>query len=217
MEALYHETNGVLEQTQRLFIRLEQEIGETEFQQLRNELERRLEYMWSNCERLDMLAGKEPLARRQNAKIRVDQLKYDLQHLNSSLQSQMNRVATRQREAMDREALLNTNFTTNAATKDSETTILINNAMAHQESLTRVNSHLDSILNQGAEIMEGLQHQGASLKNVKKKVLDVMNTLGMSTTVIRMIERRGQGDKMILIGGMILTCVFMILVIKYFT
>ena len=49
----------------------------------------RLEYMWSNCERLDMLAGKEPLARRQNAKIRVDQLKYDLQHLNSSLQSQV--------------------------------------------------------------------------------------------------------------------------------
>jgi hypothetical protein len=26
--------------------------------------------MWSNCERLDMLAGKEPLSRRQNAKIR---------------------------------------------------------------------------------------------------------------------------------------------------
>jgi len=217
MEALYHETNGVLEETQRYFIRLEQEIGETEFQQFRNEIQKRLDYMWSNCDRLDMLAGKEPLARRQNAKIRVDQLKYDLQHLNSSLQSQVNRVASRQREALDREALLNTNFTTNAATKDSETTILINNAMAHQESLTRVNSHLDSILNQGAEIMEGLQHQGASLKNVKKKVLDVMNTLGMSTTVIRMIERRGQGDKMILIGGMILTCVFMILVIKYFT
>jgi hypothetical protein len=28
--------------------------------------------MWSNCERLDMLAGKEPLSRRQNAKIRSE-------------------------------------------------------------------------------------------------------------------------------------------------
>ena len=42
--------------------------------------------MWSNCERLDMLAGKEPIARRQNAKIRVDQLKYDIQHINAAMQ-----------------------------------------------------------------------------------------------------------------------------------
>ena len=41
MEALYHETNAILEQTQGYFIRLEQEIGETEFQQLRNEIQRR--------------------------------------------------------------------------------------------------------------------------------------------------------------------------------
>ncbi len=45
MEALYHETNAILEQTQGYFIRLEQEIGETEFQQLRNEIQRRYEYL----------------------------------------------------------------------------------------------------------------------------------------------------------------------------
>lgn len=162
-----------------------------------------------------MLAGKEPLARRQNAKLRVDQLKYDLQHLGAALQSQVNRAAARQREVRDRDLLLQTKFTTNA--RDSETTILINSAMNHQESLTRVNSHLDSILGQGAEILSGLRDQGSSLKGVKKKVLDVANTLGMSTTVIRMIERRGQGDKAILIGGMLATCIFMILIIKYFT
>eukprot|EP00088_Acartia_fossae_P021460 TRINITY_DN22901_c0_g1_i1.p1 TRINITY_DN22901_c0_g1~~TRINITY_DN22901_c0_g1_i1.p1 ORF type:complete len:218 (+),score=46.49 TRINITY_DN22901_c0_g1_i1:66-719(+) len=217
MEALYHETNGILEQTQNYFIRLEQDIGETEFQQLRNEIQRRLDHMWANCDRLDMLAAKEPLARRQNAKMRVDQLKYDIQHLNAALQSQVNRAASVARQAMDREELLNTQFTTNAANRESETAILINNAMGHQESLTRVNSHLDSILAQGAEMLEGLHYQGTALKGIRKKVLDVANTLGMSNTVIRMIERRGQGDKMILIGGMIFTCIFMILVIKYFT
>ena len=55
---------------------------------------------------------------------RVDQLKYDMQHLYSALQSQVNRAAVRQRELREREALLHTKFTTNA--RDSETTILIN-------------------------------------------------------------------------------------------
>jgi len=217
MEALYHETNSVLEQTQAYFIRLEQTVGQDEFNRLQTELRRRLDYMWSNCERLDMLAGKEPIARRQNAKIRVDQLKYDIQHLNAALHSQVNRVATRQREELDREELLNTKFTTNAASRDSETSILINNAMTHQDSLTRVNSHLDNVLAQGAEILGGLQNQSSALKGIKKKVLDVANTLGMSNTVIRMIERRGEGDKMILIFGIIGTCIFMFLVIKFFT
>ena len=33
-----------------------------------------------------MLAGKEPVQRRQAARQRVDQLKYDIQHLNAALQ-----------------------------------------------------------------------------------------------------------------------------------
>jgi len=217
MESLYHETNGILEQTQSYFVRLEGTANEEEFSQLQNEIRRRLDHMWANCERLDMLAGKEVLARRHNAKIRVEQLKYDLQHLNAALQSQLNRAATLQRERTDRDELLNTKFTTNAASNESETSILINNAMGHQESLTRVNSHLDSILAQGAELMSGLQHQGSTLKGVKKKVLDVANTLGMSNTVIRMIERRGEGDKVVLIVGILLTCLFMALVLYYFT
>jgi len=173
--------------------------------------------MWGNCERLDMLAGKEPIARRQNAKIRVDQLKYDLQHLSAALQSQMSRVAARQREQLEREQLLNTKFTTNAASRESETSILINHAMNHQEGLGRASSNIDNILAQGAEILSGLQHQGSSLKGIKTKVLDVANTLGMSDTVIRMIERRGEGDKMILVGGMIGTLIFIVIIIKLFT
>ncbi|XP_023338458.1 Golgi SNAP receptor complex member 2-like isoform X2 [Eurytemora carolleeae] len=217
MESLYHETNGILEQTQGYFVRLEQAVGEEEFHRLQTEISRRLDYMWSNCERLDMLAGKEPIARRQNAKIRVDQLKYDIQHINAAMQSQINRYASRQREQMEREDLLNTKFTTNAASRDSETSILINNAMTHGDSLTRVNSHLDNVLAQGAEILGGLHSQSSTLKGIKRKVLDVANTLGMSSTVIRLIERRGDGDKIILISGIIATCIFMIIVIKYFT
>lgn len=39
-----------------------------------------------NCNRLDILINKEPAARRANAKYRVDQLKYDLKHVQVSSQ-----------------------------------------------------------------------------------------------------------------------------------
>lgn len=41
----------------------------------------KLNILFRNCEHLDILVHKEPVSRRNNAKLRVDQLKYDYQHL----------------------------------------------------------------------------------------------------------------------------------------
>lgn len=216
METLYHQTNRIFEETQNCFVRLERTQAEDDVQRLQKDIEARLEQLWSNCERLDMLAAKEPLARRQNAKLRVDQLKYDIQHLTSALQSIQNRAAARELEASERELLLNTQFTTNAASS-SETSIMIDRALEHSNALDRSNRYIDDVLSQGAATLANLRDQRSTLKGVQKKILDVANTLGMSSTVIRLIERRGEGDKWILIGGMLFTCVFMFLVVKYFT
>lgn len=48
-----------------------------------------------------------------------------------------------------------------------------------------------------------------------KKMLDVANMLGLSNTVMRLIEKRASQDKFIMVGGMLITCVFMFLVVKY--
>lgn len=48
-----------------------------------------------------------------------------------------------------------------------------------------------------------------------KKMLDVANMLGLSNTVMRLIEKRATQDKLIMIGGMLLTCVCLFLVIRY--
>jgi Golgi SNAP receptor complex protein 2 len=45
----------------------------------------------------------------------------------------------------------------------------------------------------------------------------VASVLGMSNTVMRLIERRSEADKYILIGGMVLTCFIMYIVVKFFT
>ena len=85
MEGLYHQTNGLLEQTQGYFIRLEQG-GCEDGERLQAEIQTRLDTMWANAERLDLLAAKEPAQRRQVARQKIDQLKYDIQHLHSALQ-----------------------------------------------------------------------------------------------------------------------------------
>ena len=101
----------------------------------------RLETLWANSERLEMLASKEPVAnaRRQAARSRVDQLKGDIQHLEAALQSLATRREAQRREAEERELLLTTEFTTNAASRDSETSILIGRATEHHAALGRTN------------------------------------------------------------------------------
>ena len=78
MEGLYHQTNALLEQTQGYFVRLEQvltnqrsvsptlltidqsqdRLEQADVERLQSEIQSRLETMWSNSERLDMLAAK---------------------------------------------------------------------------------------------------------------------------------------------------------------
>jgi len=188
-----------------------------DLERLEAEVRGRLETLWANSERLEMLASKEPVARRQAARSRVDQLKGDIQHLGAALQSLATRREARRREAEERELLLTTEFTTNAASRESETSIMIDRALEHQAALGRTNRYMDDVLGQGAEILQNLQDQRDVLKGAKRKLLDVANSLGMSDTVIRLIERRSVGDKYILIGGMVATCVFMFTVLRYFT
>ena len=52
-----------------------------------NEIQARIDQVVSNCERLEMLVNKEPPTRRSNAKLRVDQLKYDCQHLQAAMRN----------------------------------------------------------------------------------------------------------------------------------
>ena len=81
----------------------------------------------------------------------------------------------------------------------------------------RSNKGVDDLLSHGQTILETLRDQRGMMKGIRKKMLDVASMLGMSNTVMRLIERRSEGDKYILFGGMIVTCIIMYIVVKYFT
>ncbi|XP_027301144.2 Golgi SNAP receptor complex member 2 isoform X2 [Anas platyrhynchos] len=165
MEALYHQTNKQVHEVQSYMGRLETSDKQS-VHLVENEIQARIDNIFSNLERLEILSSKEPPNKRQNARLRVDQLKYDVQHLQTALRNFQHRRYIREQQERQREELLARTFTTNGT---------------------------------------------------HKKILDVANMLGLSNTVMRLIEKRAFQDKYFMIGGMILTCVIMFLVVQYLT
>ena len=77
---------------------------------------------------------------------------------------------------------------------------------------------LDGALSSGTQTMEyletvigSLHDQGARLKGVQRRLLSMAHTLGLSDSVIRMINRRGFGDRMLVFGLMALTMIIFLL------
>lgn len=164
----------------------------------------------SNCERLDVLCLKGPVSQRQNARMRVDQLKYDSRHLSAALTMWRNRMIRQERERTEREALLAKKFTTN-----DHVDIMIDHSMQHNNSLQNAVHGMDDLLHQGSSVLENLRSQRVTLKGAHKRLIDIGNALGLSNTTMRLIEQRARQDGFILIAGMTLTCIIIILVIVY--
>lgn len=213
MESLYHQTNKLVQETQHCFAQLEK-ISTTDTELVEKELQARIDQIMSNCEKLDIMLFKEPVQRRQNAKLRVDQLKYDNQHLQAGLRMFQHRQYQKLRDEQEREDLLNRRFTTN---KDLDTSILIDHNIQHNMSLQNANRGMDDMLRSGSSILESLKDQRGTIKGAHRRLFDIGNTLGLSNHTMRLIERRAYQDKFILIGGMIITLLVIIIVIMYFT
>ncbi|XP_043911163.1 Golgi SNAP receptor complex member 2 isoform X3 [Protopterus annectens] len=165
MDQLYHQTNKQIQEVNFNMGHLEK-VDKESVHVVENEIQASIDLIFSNLERLEILAGKEPPQKRQNAKLRVNQLKYDVQHLQAGLRNFQHRRYTREQQEREREELLAKTFTTNGT---------------------------------------------------QKKILDIANMLGLSNTVMRLIEKRGSQDKVIMIVGMVITCVIMFLAVKYLT
>ncbi|EFN65510.1 Golgi SNAP receptor complex member 2 [Camponotus floridanus] len=212
METLYHQTNKLIQETQHLFSQLERKSSNIDLQEVKETIESKLNLINSNCERLDVLCLKGPVSQRQNARMRVDQLKYDSRHLAAALNSLCTRMIQRQREEAEREALLAKKFTSN-----DHVDILIDHTVQHNNSMHNAIHGVDDLLQQGSSVLDNLRSQRITLKGAHKRLIDIGNTLGLSNTTMRLIEQRTKQDGFILIAGMTFTCVVIILVVVYLT
>ncbi|XP_038047860.1 Golgi SNAP receptor complex member 2-like [Patiria miniata] len=212
MEKLYHETNKLLHEVQNGLSRVEQASQEKKYL-AENEVQAMIDQIVSNLERLDILVNKEPATRKQNARLRLEQLKYDCQHLQAALRNIQHRRYMHEQELKDRDELLTRRFVAN----DDNTSVLIDQELSHNSSLHDAHRGMDDLIGAGAATIENLRNQRGLLKGTQRKILDVANVLGLSNTVMRLIEKRTAQDKWILFGGMFVTCVVMYLCYAYLT
>lgn len=215
MEALYRQTSALVRETEECFQNLEKQKG-TNTDSIEAEIQARIDTIISNCEKLDILVHKEPFSRRQNAKLSIDQLKYDTRHLQAALRMFQHEVYKRRQEEKEREELLTRRFTTNAIA-ERDTAILIDHSLQHNLSLQNAHRGMDDMLLSGTNILENMREQRNTLKGAHRRMMDIANTLGLSNTTMRLIEKRAFEDKYILFGGMFITVVIIVLLIVYFT
>jgi Golgi SNAP receptor complex protein 2 len=82
-----------------------------------------------------------------------------------------------------------------------------------EESNSWVSSHtmVSEIIGSGQASLSSLVEQRQRLKGIKRVVFQITNKLGLSNSLMRIVERRDATDAYLVIGGMILTLIVLYL------
>lgn len=214
MESLYHQTNNAVKEIERDFQRLSQ-LSPQESLDVESGIQVKITQANSNCDRLDVLLFKVPTSQRPSSKLRVDQLKYDLRHLQNSLQTARERRQRRVQEISDREQLLNHRFTANSS-QPEDTCLQLDYELQHHSQLGNAHRGVDDMIASGSGILESLISQRMTLGGAHKRIQAIGSTLGLSNHTMKLIERRLVEDRKIFVGGCIGTLLIISLIIYYF-
>ena len=85
--------------------------------------------------------------------------------------------------------------------------------MRNNESLLRSNNLADSIKRDGNTILSSLMIQEETLKRVKVRSLQMLQQMGMSDSILLLIERRGRFDLIIFGALAVFTLLFIYLLL----
>jgi len=118
--------------------------------------------------------------------------------LHSDLQRRIGRADASARETREREELL-------SGASRQEAMEKMQLLADEQRSLAKSDRMVDDMFSQGKGVLGELSSQRSRLKGVRTRMLDVANTLGLSQTLIRAIERRQNLDAWLVYGGMAAT------------
>ena len=167
-----------------------------------------LEEMAKRLTELEKQANNESKARRDDMRRRVAHLKSTHTHVKQSFD-----VLIRRKENLKYEHARKDLF----GGSDDNLNLNIDLELAENDSLNRSSNMINSYIAQGQETLQELLSQKDRLKNVQRKVLDIMNYLGISNSIMKAVERRDFTDKWIVISGMILTSGLTFLLWWYFS
>ncbi|KAF7815686.1 membrin-11-like [Senna tora] len=159
----------------------------------------------SLCVEMDRLwrsiAGK---AQRDLWKRKVEQIAEEAESLRESLDKYNLRNQKRTREANERAELLG-----RANGESAHILRIFDEEAQAMQSVRNSSRELENANALGEAILSSIHGQRERLKSAQRKALDVLNTVGISTSVLRLIERRHRVDQWIKYAGMILTVIFL--------
>ncbi|KAK7333701.1 hypothetical protein VNO80_30478 [Phaseolus coccineus] len=137
-------------------------------------------------------------------KRKVEQIAEEAESLRASLDKYNLRNQKRMREANERAELLE------RANGDSAHVLRIFDEEAQALHSVRTSAReLENANAIGEAILSSIHGQRERLKSAHRKALDILNTVGISNSVLRLIERRNRVDQWIKYAGMLLTVIFL--------
>ncbi|CAA2934892.1 membrin-11-like [Olea europaea subsp. europaea] len=138
-------------------------------------------------------------------KRKVEQVAEEADSLKASLDKYVLRHQKRTQEAQERAELLG-----RANGESSHVLRIFDEEAQAMQSVRSSSRMLEETYATGVAILSKYSEQRDRLKRAQRKALDVLNTLGLSNSVMRLIERRNRVDRWIKYAGMVLTIIVLI-------
>eukprot|EP00928_Gymnodinium_smaydae_P024790 TRINITY_DN19954_c0_g3_i1.p1 TRINITY_DN19954_c0_g3~~TRINITY_DN19954_c0_g3_i1.p1 ORF type:complete len:232 (+),score=46.43 TRINITY_DN19954_c0_g3_i1:41-697(+) len=132
---------------------------------------------------------------------RVANLADDAASLNGAIEKQIGVYFRVRKEEDMRNALFgDRNAAGGSGGADDGTKALLKERSSLQQSAMM----LDEIIGQGRGILDNVVGQNKVLKGARRKLLDAANVMGVSSSLVNVIDRRQTGDRWLVYGGMAL-------------
>ncbi|KAJ1462596.1 soluble NSF attachment protein receptor [Pelagophyceae sp. CCMP2097] len=159
-----------------------------------SELQRQLATLRSLLER-------EPASQRSLWKLKIDELRHEANFLEADLRG----YQKAQSHARERDQLLHRRHA--SAAND--------NLEEEGSSLHRSGAQVDELMESGNATIKSLAQQRERLKATHRNMLSMINTLGISNSVMKLISSREKNDRYIFFAGVTITLVVLYLCIRF--
>ena len=137
----------------------------------------------------------------------------ELQSIESQMAAYRQSARDEQREIRNRTYIQDRSELLDQPPSSSPTTIPSQDKISN--SLQNSHAALDQYIDMSSASLSALKNQGTTLKSTRKKLLDVVNSVGLSQDTIKWIEKRSSEDFYIFYGGCCLVLLVMVLCVIY--
>ena len=192
---------------QRTLLRLQHDVSQYESSSDRSAgMERSIDATLSSLLRLiqdmESLSSSEHPARREMWRSRVRAMSDEVMSIRAAYTRTQLAQQRRQHEAAVRADLLSGA----QRRRDSDMSAGIDSLARENDSLLNSHRLIDEFTAMASASLDSLQRQRGALKGVHRKVLDVANSIGMSSSLLRLIERTETFNACLVATGAVMTC-----------